>query len=124
MTKFSSPFMAKTPLKQTGGKDKQNKGEVRDASEVLGNQPGYKPSIGKVIQGSSVNIPGRKTAVAKAMAIATGLYTLGASAIQDIKRVRKNKREKGKRRGDLGYQKLLEQEEFNEVANIAKKIRK
>ena len=55
MSKFGSPFMAKSPLKQNG------KDELKNVSEL----PGYKPIIS-----SSVNVPGRGKALAKAAAIA------------------------------------------------------
>jgi hypothetical protein len=77
-SKFSSPFMTKSPLRQ-------KKGEIRDTSEILGDQPGYKPNIGKVIQGGSVNVPsgGMGSAkfaglVGKIMAgVATGAAVVG-----------------------------------------------
>ena len=48
MTKFSSPFMAKSPLRQ-------KKGEIRDASEILGDQPGYNPNTNTVMQAGTVS---------------------------------------------------------------------
>tara|TARA_R110002020_G_scaffold436931_1_gene647098 strand:- start:306 stop:635 length:330 start_codon:yes stop_codon:yes gene_type:complete len=109
MKKFSNPFMAKSPLKHQGAAQ-----EIKDVSEL----PGYQPIIG-----SSVNIPGRKTAAAKAAAIATGFYTLGTFAYNSIKN-KLNQKPKGQRRGDLGYQRVLDKEKFDEVADVAKKIRK
>jgi len=47
MTKFSSPFMAKSPLRQ-------EKGEIRDASEILGDQPGYNKNTNTVMQAGTV----------------------------------------------------------------------
>ena len=45
-SKFSSPFMAKSPLNQEG--------EIRDASEILGDQPGYNKNTNTVMQAGTV----------------------------------------------------------------------
>ncbi len=45
-SKFSSPFLAKSPLNQEG--------EIRDASEILGNQPGYNQNTNTVMQAGTV----------------------------------------------------------------------
>ena len=46
MSKFSTPFMAKSPLRQNG--------EIRDASEVLGGVEGYNPNTNTVMQTGTV----------------------------------------------------------------------
>tara|TARA_R100000152_G_C6542517_1_gene20108 strand:- start:181 stop:462 length:282 start_codon:yes stop_codon:yes gene_type:complete len=66
-------------------------GEIRPASEVLGDQPGYNPKTNKVMQTGTVNTPKRGTGTA--MAAATGLYGLGMAAWQGIKNW-KNKKNK------------------------------
>ena len=48
MSKFSTPFMAKSPLRQNG------KGELRDQSEVLGDVEGYNPKTGDVMQTGTI----------------------------------------------------------------------
>ena len=49
-SKFSSPFMAKSPLNQEG--------EIRDASEILGDQPGYNKNTNTVMQAGTVSAGG------------------------------------------------------------------
>ena len=80
MSKFKSPFMAKSPLKQNGDLPKfsstkedapgyvppKDSGKLKNVSEL----PGYQQ-----LTGSSINIPGRNKAVGGAMAAATAVHT-------------------------------------------------
>ena len=65
-SKFSSPFMAKSPL---------NQGEIKDASEILGDQPGYNKKTNTVMQAGNANMPypGSGHGLGRAMAAATAL---------------------------------------------------
>ena len=83
--------MAKSPLNQ-------KKGEIRDASEILGDQPGYNPKTNTVVQAGRVNMPtvGSGHGVGTAMGIATGAFTLGYGAYQAIKNKIRNKKRKNK----------------------------
>ena len=71
MSRFSSPFMAKSPLKNNG------EGELKHLSEIMKDVPGYNPRTGKVMQGGSINAPMGSKAGAKlltgAMAAASAL---------------------------------------------------
>jgi len=109
-SKFSSPFLAKSPLNQNDGKIKDWE-ELRIEKDI----PKY--------TGSSVNIPGRNKAAAGAAAIAAGLTTLGTFAYNSIKN-KLTKKPKGQRRGDLGYQRFLDKEKFDKISDVAKKIKK
>ncbi len=117
-SKFSSPFLAKSPLNQNGEKD-----EIRDASEILGDQPGYNKKTNTVMQAGSANIPSRNKAATGAAAVAAGLTTLGTFAYNSIKN-KLTKKPKGQRRGDLGYQRFLDKEKFDKISDVAKKIKK
>jgi len=71
MSRFSSPFMAKSPLKNNG------EGELKHLSEIMKDVPGYNQRTGKVMQGGSINAPMGSKAGAKllsgAMAAATAI---------------------------------------------------
>ena len=65
-SKFSSPFMAKSPL---------NQGEIKDASEILGDQPGYNKKTNTVMQAGHANMPypGSGHGLGRAMAASTAI---------------------------------------------------
>jgi hypothetical protein len=64
---------------------------IRSASEILGNQPGYNPNTGKIIQGGSVNIPSGGMGSAKFLGLMgrmmAGVAT-GAAVVAGIARDR------------------------------------
>lgn len=57
MKKFSTPFMAKSPLKQNG-EDKKSDVYELSTKELMESVPGYNPRTGKVMLGGAVSAGG------------------------------------------------------------------
>lgn len=72
------------------GSPLKDKGEIRDASKIMKNVPGYNPRTGKVMQGGSINAPMGSKAGAKllsgAMAAASALTApvIASGVIPDV----------------------------------------
>ena len=70
---------------------RKKRGEIKDASNILKNQPGYNPGTGKIIKGGSVNMPvggkyySGKKAAAGAAVVATAVAAKASGKWEDVK---------------------------------------
>ncbi len=87
------------------GSPLKDKGEIRDASEIMKNVPGYNPKTGTVVQGGTITAPiVSPGSVMQAVGAAATTFGLGAAAYADIKhkkRVKQAKKEDAKKKAEI-----------------------